>query len=81
MEFDCFPSTQPQRIHHPRRIGHIAIQIRAAVEPNRVLTNIPPLLRVVVAVAVVVEAALFVLPLALEPDGLGGVTALVLTID
>ncbi|WP_394423516.1 hypothetical protein [Vreelandella stevensii] len=28
--------------------------------------------------AVVVEAALFVVPLALEPDGLGGVTALVL---
>ncbi|EWH02472.1 hypothetical protein Q427_08615 [Halomonas sp. BC04] len=46
------------------------IQVPAALQANRILADVSALLRIVVAVAVVVEARFFVVPLALEADRL-----------
>ncbi len=63
-------SCQPQRIHPPHRIGRILIQVLAPQQPNRILTNKPPDVRIVVPEPVVVQSGLAVVVLALEAQGL-----------
>ena len=63
---------QPQRIHPPHRIGRILIQILAPKQPNRILTNKPRDVRIVVPEPVVMQPGLAVVVLA--PGDLDDVT-------
>ncbi len=62
--------TQPQRIHPPRRIRRVPIRVQPTRQLHRIRRQVAPRIRVVIAVAVVVQPAFGVEVLALETQRL-----------
>src|SRR5471032_3069572 len=60
-------AAQPQRINPPRRVWHVPIRVQPARQFHRVRRQVPPDSRIIVPMAVVVQAALGVEILPLKP--------------
>ncbi len=63
-------TSNPQRICIRNWIQRILIKIPSPLQPNRILSDIPPLQRVIIAVAVVIQAGLLIILLPRQADKL-----------